>query len=148
ANPIETGGIELAWRHFTLLVWYGRRCEGIPTAFGYRNLLAAFPGNITGGLASRMRQLHGNTDLRVLPDRGQHTRNRRLPIVIPNPEAPRCDAARRLHGSRFYAQQCGARHGQAAEMNRVPVRREPLLGGVLAHGRDENAVRKNEIAQR
>ncbi len=95
-----------------------------------------------------MGQLHGDTDLRVAPDRGDYARNGCLSVVIPDAETARRDAAGGFNGGCLYAQHCGARHGQAAEVNHVPVGGQPLLGRVLAHGGDEYAIRENEIAKR
>jgi len=42
--------------------------------------------------------------------------------------------------------EAGAAGGEAADVHQVPVRREPVVGGVLVHRRDANAVLERDAA--
>jgi hypothetical protein len=88
-----------------------------------------------------MSQLDGNTGLRKTPDGCNDARNGGLTVVIPDSQASGRDPTGGFDGSCLDEDHGGARHRQAAEVNHVPVGRQAVFGGVLAHGGDENAIR-------
>jgi len=67
-------------------------------------------------------------------------------IVFPNAEILRADAAFGGDGARFGENQGGAAYGAAAEMDEMPVVREAIGAGILAHGGDDNAVAEEDVA--
>jgi hypothetical protein len=62
--------------------------------------------------------------------------------VRPESEILWADAAVRRNRSGFGDHGGGASHRPAAQVDEMPVSGEPVLTGILAHGRDHNAVRK------
>ena len=67
--------------------------------------------------------------------------------VIPDAHISQTDPAFRRHGSCLDDHQRSAAHGAAAVMHEMPVGRHAVMGGVLAHGRDADAVGEDDIAQ-
>jgi hypothetical protein len=66
--------------------------------------------------------------------------------VRPEPKVLRADAAVRRNRSGFGDHGGGASHRPAAQVDEMPVSGEPVLAGILAHGRNHNAVRKFHTA--
>jgi hypothetical protein len=65
---------------------------------------------------------------------------RRLAIIGIKPEAAVSDAPVALHMGRLDDEQAGAGIGEHAEMGHVPVVRAAVIGAVLAHRRDNDAI--------
>jgi hypothetical protein len=61
-------------------------------------------------------------------------------VVLVNAEVARGDAALGHDGRRLKHDEAGTALGTAAEVNHVPVVGEAILRGVLAHGRDSDAI--------
>ena len=74
-------------------------------------------------------------------------RERRLAAVGIEAEAAMGDAAMALHMGRLHDQQPGARISQHAEMGQVPVARAAVIGAVLAHRRDRDAIVQREAGK-
>jgi hypothetical protein len=68
-------------------------------------------------------------------------------VVAPDAEIAGGDAGFGADGVGFGDDEGGAADGAAAEMDEVPVVGEAVDGGVLAHGRDGDAVGQGEAAQ-
>ena len=78
---------------------------------------------------------------------GDDARERRFAVVGIEPEAAVADAAAALDAGRLDHDQRGAGIGEHAEMIDVPVGGDAVVGAVLAHGRDDDAVRELEIGE-
>jgi hypothetical protein len=78
---------------------------------------------------------------------GDDARERRLAVVGIEAEAAVRDAAASLDASRLDDEQRCTGIGKHAEMIDVPVGGHTILGTVLAHGRDDDPVRKFEIGE-
>jgi hypothetical protein len=87
-----------------------------------------------------MRQLHAQLDRRVRADRRDHLGQRGLVRIRVQAQVARRDAAVLQHGGRLDDQQRGARQREVAEMDHVPVAGVAVLGRVLAHRRDDDAI--------
>ena len=74
-------------------------------------------------------------------------RERRLAGVGVEAEAAVADAATPLHVAHLRHHQPGAGIRQHAEMGHVPVGGDAVIGAVLAHRRDHDAVRKLEVGE-
>ena len=94
-----------------------------------------------------MRQLDGDLGgadvMAVIDDPLQ----RRLAGVGIKPEAAMGDAAAALDMGRLDHQHAGAGIGQHAEMGHVPIVADAVIGAVLAHRRDDDAVRELEAGK-
>jgi hypothetical protein len=66
-------------------------------------------------------------------------------IVAPNAKILRTDASLRQNCSRFGQNRTSPADRAATQMHKVPVVREPISAGVLAHGRNENTITKLNI---
>ena len=69
-------------------------------------------------------------------------------IVTPNAEVLWADAAFRQDRGRLCHDQSRATDGATAEMNEMPVLRQPVSARVLTHRRDKDAVGEFDIANR
>jgi hypothetical protein len=88
-----------------------------------------------------VRQLHtGDAALRV--DEANDAREHVDVFVAPDAEIVRADAAFWQDRRRFGQHEPGAADRTAAEVDEVPVGREPIAARVLAHRRYEHAVVK------
>jgi hypothetical protein len=92
-----------------------------------------------------VRKLHtGNTALLV--DKSYDSGQWLDLIVTPYTEVLRTDPPLREDGCSLRKHQSRAAHRTASQMNEVPVVREPINARVLAHRRNEHAVRKFNIS--
>jgi len=73
---------------------------------------------------------------------------RRFVLVAVKAEAARRDAAAGFDRGRLDHREAGAAAGERAEMLQVPVIGTAVLGAVLAHRRDDDAVGQGQPAQR
>ena len=109
--------------------------------------LAAFPWPLRRGLASRMGDLDaelGRADAAAMVD---HARERRLAGVGIEAEAAMGDAPVPLHMGGLDDQEAGAAIGEHAQMREMPVVGTAVIGAVLAHGRDDDAVGEIELGK-
>ena len=75
-----------------------------------------------------------------------HDARQRLDVrFAPNAQILRADARLGQHGCRFRHHQARAARGAAAEVHQMPIVGQSVLAGVLAHGRDGDAVRKGYV---
>ena len=68
-------------------------------------------------------------------------------IVAPQAGIAVGNAAARLDGRCFCEHKTGATHREPAEMSEVPVVQHAVLGGVLAHRRDDDTVAQRHAAE-
>ena len=78
---------------------------------------------------------------------GDHAPERRFAVVRIESEATVADAAAALDARRFDDEQSRARIGEHAEVIEVPVGGHAVVGAVLAHRRNDDAVREFEIGE-
>jgi hypothetical protein len=76
-----------------------------------------------------------------------HVQQRRLAMVRVEAEAAVGDAAGPLHVRRLDDGEAGAGIRQHAEMRHVPVVADAVVGAVLAHRRDDDAVVERKIGE-
>jgi hypothetical protein len=93
-----------------------------------------------------MGKLDGQRHATDLARRVDHALQRRFVGVVPQAQAARRDASFRLDAGGLDDQQAGARQRQLAVVHQVPVVGIALLGRVLAHRRDDNAVGQRDAA--
>ena len=67
--------------------------------------------------------------------------------VAPETQVTMCASAVLLDGSGLGKNKPGSSQREAAKMNKVPVIRLPVLGPILAHGRNGDAVLERDITQ-
>ena len=124
--------------------------DGAMVSHGSAPGLSAPPpshGRCAERLAAGMRDLDaelGGADAAAVRD---HARHRRLVVVGIEPGAAVGDAAVALDVGRLDDHEAGAAIGQHAEMAEVPVVGAAVVGAVLAHRRDHDAVGKLEAGQ-
>ena len=94
---------------------------------------------ITLELLAKARQLAG-----TVKGIGQ----RSFRAVIPQTQASRGDASLRHHGRGFDGEQAGAAVKQVAPVHQVPVSGFTIIGGVLAHGCDNDPVCQRQATAR
>jgi hypothetical protein len=121
---------------------------GDPTAFDRAGPAGRHPmgrGSTPYGLHGRVCIANGN--VRMFADCRQHRLQRGFGRVIIEAEIAGCDAADGFHGGRFDHEHGGARQGHIAEMDHVPVGGAAIFGRILAHRRNDDAIRQREVAQ-
>jgi len=67
-------------------------------------------------------------------------------LVFPDAEILRADATLGGDSAGFGEDEGGAANGTAAEMDEVPIAREAVGAGILAHGGDDDAVAEEDVA--
>src|SRR5580658_9337793 len=67
-------------------------------------------------------------------------------LVLPDSVIAGGDPSARLNGGRFHHHQSSAADRAAAQVYQMPVRRESVDAGVLAHGRDGDSIAKGDFA--
>ena len=125
----------------------GRR-NGLPR-IGRRGaaLPPRLPRHARGALASGVRELDADlrgTDPMAMVD---DARQRRFAGVGIETETTVADAAAPFHVAHFGDHEAGAGIGERAEMRDVPVGRHAVIGAVLAHRGDDDAVREFEVGE-
>ena len=105
----------------------------------------AFPRTRGARFASGVRELNSrDAALRV---NEFHGARQRLDVrFAPNAQILRADARLRQHACCFRHHQARAAHGAAAKVHQMPIVGEPVFAGVLAHGRDGDAIREGYVA--
>ena len=94
-----------------------------------------------------MRQLHAG-DTALLMNETDDPSQRFNVSVTPDTKVLRTDAALGKNGRCLSKHQSSAAHCPAAQMYEMPVIGVAIAAGVLAHRRDEHAIRKLEISNR
>ncbi len=120
--------------------------DRLPAAGIFRCSAATLPGRQNRTLAAGMAQL----DCRNRTLRGDKVRDRfkRLGLGhVPETAVARADPPFRGHRGRFDDHHRGAADRPAAEVDHVPVVRQTVLAGVLAHRRNENPVAQRQRTQ-
>ena len=164
-NDLEAGGErkaggfgELVDDFVDLRLAHGVRFDGVvmerhrarrprhPTAILGAKRLAAFPRALATGLAAGMGDLDAGDATAILDQRHQPLGEVALRLG-PQAQAARRDPAQSGDVGRFSEHDAGATHGFGAEVLDVPVGAEPVLGSVLAHRRDRDAVLGGDAAQ-
>ena len=120
----------------------------LPATLGRRHVATAVGGLYLRTLAPGVRELDADRHVAVTPHRRHDTRQRGLALVRIQAQALAADAPARLDRARLDDQKPGARHGQVAQVDQVPVGGTALYRAVLAHGRNHDAVGQRERAQR
>ncbi len=107
-------------------------------------MVVAFPGEVGAGFAAGMGDLDAGHAAGRL-DRGDGGAEGLGLGIVPEAEAARGDAPFRRDARRLDDQQAGAAARQGGEMHLVPVVQNAVLGGVLAHRRDRDAVAQRDV---
>ena len=123
----------------------GARGDGLPSALGLADGGSTFPGTASAGLSSGVGQLNaGGGALRM---QEAHDAREELDVfVLPDAGVVRRDTSDGFDGGSFGADQAGAAHRAAAEMDEMPVIEESIVGAVLAHGRDGETIAQGDFA--
>ena len=124
-----------------------RRAESRPRILSGLQRLGAFPRALRGCLAPGVRKLDAELGGARPPALRDDALKRELVVVGIKPHAAVGDAALPLDMRRLDDDQRGAGIGQHAEMHHVPVIGAAVVGGILAHRRDDDAVCKFEACQ-
>jgi len=66
-------------------------------------------------------------------------------FVLPETVVKGRDASNGTHSGGFEYDQGSTTDGVLTQVNQVPVAHEPVIGGVLAHGRDHDSVLKGSV---
>jgi hypothetical protein len=94
-----------------------------------------------------MRQLHAG-DTALLMNETDDPSQRLNVSVTPDTKVLRTDAALGKNGRCLSQHQSSAAHCPAAQMDEMPIIGVAIAAGVLAHRRNEHAIRKLEISNR
>ena len=148
ADAREAGSVERGRRGLALLVRHRRRRHRLPAAWlAERDLLPAVPWPRARALAASMGELHRDGGFRMLAHRSEDRLQRGLVGVAVKPEAARRDAADRLDMRRLDAEHRGAGQREIVDVGEMPVIGRAVLGRILAHRRDHDAVGESQAAQ-
>ena len=146
-DRVDLAAGHLARRRVLLIERDAAGRDRLPPAMRRRDRPAAVPRTVGRGLPPRVRQLDRRARARAadeLRDPPECLAVRRRPdAAVPGRDPPLRRDRRRLdhHHPR-------PADGAAAEVDQVPVRRQPVLAGVLAHRRNPDAVAERQLAQR
>ena len=124
-----------------------RRSDRLPRVLIGRQRAAALPRPLRGSLAAGMRDLDAELGGAGPPAVGDDARQRRLVVVGVEPHAAVGDAAAALDMRRLDDDEARAGIGQHAEMGEMPVGGGAVVGAVLAHRRDDDAVGEFDTAE-
>ena len=141
---LDSGGFERGGLRIGFGEGDGAGGYGFPAACGFGDEPAGAPGRRRAGFASSVSQLDaGNGALaqEKMRDAGEEADV----IVFPDAEILGADAAFRGDGAGFCEDEGGASDGAAAEVDEVPVVREAIDAGILAHGGDNDAVAEKDV---
>lgn len=109
-------------------------------------MIVAFPGAIGAGLAPGMTDLDAG-DRPGLAHLSDDRRQRLGLRVVPKTEAAGRDPSLRRDAGRLDHDEAGTAPRQPGEMRAMPIIREAVLGGVLAHRRGNDAIAKGDVFQ-
>ena len=120
-----------------------RRSDRRPRILPFRECLATLPGTLRGRLASGVGKLNRKLCLADAAAMVDHAFAKgRFAGVGINPEATVGDPTMALDVGGLEHQERGPGVRQHAQMGHVPVVGDPVIGAVLAHGRNGDAVGK------
>ena len=113
-----------------------------PGIIAFAERQAALPRHMHRRLAAGVGELNAEagTRRRDPSRRRERPRRRGLVVVAVEAEAAMGDAAAPFHAGRLDGDEAGPRHGEHHPVLDVPVGGRAVIGRVLAHGRDGNAV--------
>ncbi|KFB68718.1 MAG: hypothetical protein CAPSK01_001572 [Candidatus Accumulibacter vicinus] len=116
----------------------------MPTAgVSFRNMVIALPRTVGTGLAARMADLDARYRAAGLDGRGYGRQFLSLG-VIPEPGAGGSNPPFRGDSRRLDGDQTGTAAGQPGVMGQMPVVNHAVGCGILAHGRDGNAIAQGD----
>ena len=121
-----------------------RRRDGRPRVLGGgEGLAAALPRDVDRRLATGVRELDAEpgADRRDGAARGEDAGERALVVIAVEPEAAVRDAPATLDGGGLDHHEPGAAQGEVHEVLQVPIGGRAVVRRVLAHRRDDDAVR-------
>ncbi len=121
--------------------------DRLPGILSRRQRLGAFPWTLRRSLASGMGELDGELCRSDVPAMRDDAIERLLAGIGIEPEAAVGDAAVALDMGRLDDQHAGAGIRQHAEMGHVPVVGDAVVGAVLAHRRNDDAVGNVEVGE-
>ncbi len=145
-EALQSRAVELQRRGFPLFLRQGRGGERAPAAVFGGQQLTAVPRQLARRLAPGVGDLHGDLGVSVFADGGDDRAQRRFGAIVPQAEVGRRDAAFGLDRGRLDDHHAGARHGHRSQVHHVPVGGRAVIGRILAHRRDDDAVGKLQIA--
>ncbi len=143
---VHAGAVERGGDGVGVIEAEGGGGYGLPAAFRQWDAAGGFPGNGHAGFASGVGELGAGVGSMLMEERGDALEFGDV-LVLPDAEVAGSDAGFGADGVGFGEDDGGAAYGAAAEMDEVPVVGEAAGGGVLAHGRDGDTVRKGEAAE-
>jgi hypothetical protein len=124
----------------------GRGIDGTPAAFGGGNWSAVIaPRDAGGGFEPSVGELSCGYGT-VLAEEAHYTSEVLDVRVLPDAEVGRTDAALGDDGGSFGEDGACAAKGASPEVDEMPVIGKAVFAGILAHGRNGNAVAKRNIA--
>ena len=94
---------------------------------------------------ARMRDLDGRHRAVLLHESGDSCQILNV-LILPNAQVAGSDTAASLHCRGFGDHQTSPANRSAAEMHQMPIVRESVIAGVLAHRRNSNPVSKRDFA--
>src|SRR6266516_935287 len=124
-----------------------RRSNGLPSILTRSERLAPLPWSPGGGFSASMSELNAELGGTVSPAVGDYAGKRSFAIIGIESEATVTDAPAALHPSRLDHEQRRPGIGKHAKVIEVPVRGDAVISAVLAHRRDDDAVREFEIGE-
>ena len=124
-----------------------RRRDRLPAAgIALGDVVVALPGLVGAGLSSGVTDLDARHRAGRL-DRGRDARHALGLAIVPQARAAGRDAAFRRHAGGFTDHQAGAAARKGGVVRPVPAVGESVLGAVLVHGRNRDAVAQGDALQ-
>src|SRR5262249_25736457 len=123
------------------------RTDGLPASGLARDDAAAVPRTLRAPLPSRVRELHAGERFLSVDELHDPRKPRDVRIVV-DAEIVRADAADCADRRRLGHHERRPSDRAASEVYEVPVVGEAVDAGVLAHRRDDDAVRERQRAKR
>ena len=117
-----------------------------PRVRTFKDRLAARRRRRGRALAAGMRQLHAELGHTVGPAEIVHPLERRLVFVRPHAGTSRRDPPLRIDVGHLAHHEAGAAERHVAEMHQMPIVRRAVVGIVLAHRRNHDAVGQSKPA--
>ena len=147
ANALEPDGVEFLRRIVAHVQGKWRWRDGLPAIrLTRRNLFAAEPRLLGRCLATRVAELDCDGHRGPTAHGREHPCHRFFIFIGPEARVTVGDPPFGRDGGCFDRQQRRARKREVAEMNHVPIGHAPVVGRILAHRRDHDAVGELEAA--
>ena len=124
-----------------------RRRDGRPGILSGPERLAARPRHLRGGLAAGVPDLDADRVLRDATVDRHRARHRRFVMVAVEARAAVRDAALAGDVRLLDHEEPRARDRHAAEVRKVPIGRRAVVGRVLAHRCDDDAIGQRDAAE-